>query len=306
MRISRHLLFALSSAWQSFWRHVPVTGAGVLSITLILILAGTSLILGHAFSQVLDGYKQRVSVISVSVADQTPLLTVEDFEDQLRLRPEVASVRFVSKEEELRRFSEDPRNQQLIEQIQGNPVPAKLEVRVHRLGDVKTIDTLARQWRGADRTDPTDYQGDFITNMLRPPSWWPIGGLGMLAVLTVASIVIVLNTIRTAVYRRRQEIEVMKLVGATEWFVRGPFVLEGVLTGLIASALALGLLMLAYRPFVERFQTELFFVPLTYDPKFVSILGPDLLVAGVLLGAMGSYIGVRRFGRICRAKVASL
>jgi cell division transport system permease protein len=120
----------------------------------------------------------------------------------------------------------------------------------------------------------------------------------MLTVLTIASIVIVMNTIRTAVYHRRQEIEVMKLVGATEWFVRGPFVLEGVLTGLIAASLALGLLMLAYRPFVERFQSELFFVPLTYDPKFVSILGPDLLLAGVLLGAMGSYIGVRRFVRI--------
>jgi cell division transport system permease protein len=298
MRISRHLLFALSSAWQSFWRHVPVTGAGVLSITLILILAGTSLLLGHAFGQVLDGYKQRVSVISISIADQTPLLTVEDFEDQLRQRPEVASVRFVSKEEELRRFSEDPRNQQLIEQIQGNPVPAKIEVRVSRLGDVKKVDTLARQWRGADRTDPTDYQGDFITNMLRLSSWLTIAGLGMLTVLTIASIVIVMNTIRTAVYHRRQEIEVMKLVGATEWFVRGPFVLEGVLTGLIAASLALGLLMLAYRPFVERFQSELFFVPLTYDPKFVSILGPDLLLAGVLLGAMGSYIGVRRFVRI--------
>ncbi len=90
----------------------------------------------------------------------------------------------------------------------------------------------------------------------------------------------------------------MKLVGATEWFVRGPFVLEGVLTGLIAAALALGLLMLAYRPFVERFQTELFFVPLTYDPRFVGVLGPNLLLAGVLLGAMGSYIGVRRFVRI--------
>jgi cell division transport system permease protein len=120
----------------------------------------------------------------------------------------------------------------------------------------------------------------------------------MLVVLTVASIVIVMNTIRTAVYHRRREIEVMKLVGATEWFVRGPFVLEGVLTGLIAASLALGLLMLAYRPFVERFQSELFFVPLTYDPTFVGVLGPDLLAAGVLLGAMGSYIGVRRFVRI--------
>src|SRR5205807_1933294 len=219
-------------------------------------------------------------------------------EDQLRQRPEVVSVRFVSKDEELRRFSEDPRNQQLIEQIQGNPVPAKIEVRVSRLADVKTIDTVARQWRGADRTDPTDYQGDFITNMLRLSSWLDIAGLGMLAVLTVASIVIVMNTIRTAVYFRRQEIEVMKLVGATEWFVRGPFVLEGLMTGLLASALALGLLLLGYRPFVERFQAELFFVPLSYDPRFVNVLAQDLLAAGAMLGALGSYIGVRRFVRL--------
>src|SRR5437868_1667898 len=286
MRTWRHLLFALSSAWQSFWRHLPVTAAGVLSITLILVLAGTCLLLGHAFGQVLDGYKQRVSVISISVADQTPMLTVEDLEDQLRQRPEVLSVRFVSKEEELRRFSEDPRNQQLIEQIQGNPVPAKIEVRVSRLGDVKKVDTLARQWRGADRTDPTDYQGDFITNMLRLSSWLTIAGLGMLTVLTVASIVIVMNTIRTAVYHRRQEIEVMKLVGATEWFVRGPFVVEGVMTGLVAAGLALGVLLGAYRPFVHRFQAELFFVPLSYDPGYVAELARNLLLGGALLGAL--------------------
>jgi cell division transport system permease protein len=289
MRLSRHLLFAVSSAWQSFWRHAPVSMAGVLSITLILVLAGTSLLLGHALGQVLDSYKQRVSVISISVADQTPLSAVEDFEDQLRTRPEVVSVRFVTKEEELRRFSEDPRNQQLIEQIEGNP---------RRLSDVRTIDSLARQWRGADRTDPTDYQGDFITNMLRLSSWLTIGGLGMLAVLTVASVVIVMNTIRTAVYHRRQEIELMKLVGATEWFVRWPFLLEGLMTGLIAAALALGLLTLSYRPFVERFESELFFVPLSYDPRFVAVLGQDLLGAGALLGVLGSYIGVRRFVRL--------
>ena len=298
MRTFRHLRFALSSAWQSFFRNATVTFAAVASIGLVLVLAGVNLVIGHGLSQVLDGYRQKVSVLTISVADGTPLSAVDAFEASLRDRPDVSSVSFQTKAQVLQQLSSDPRNQQLLLQIQGNPVPAKIEVRVSRLADVKTIDTVARQWRGADRTDPTDYQGDFITNMLRLSSWLTIAGLGMLTVLTVASIVIVMNTIRTAVYHRRQEIEVMKLVGATEWFVRGPFVLEGVLTGLIAASLALGLLMLAYRPFVERFQSELFFVPLTYDPKFVSILGPDLLLAGVLLGAMGSYIGVRRFVRI--------
>jgi cell division transport system permease protein len=298
MRLWRHLPFALSSAWQNFWRNAAVSMAAVMSITLILMLAGTSLLLGHALSQVLDSYRQRVSLLSISVADSTPLSAVYDFEDQLRARRDVVEVRFISKDEELRRFSDDPRNQQLIEQIEGNPVPAKIEVQAAHLGDVRAIDAAARAWHGADRSDPTDYQGDFITNMLRLSTWLDIAGLGMLAVLTVASIVIVMNTIRTAVYFRRQEIEVMKLVGATEWFVRGPFVLEGVMTGLLASALALGLLLLGYRPFVERFQAELFFVPLSYDPRFVNVLAQDLLAAGALLGALGSYIGVRRFVRL--------
>lgn len=298
MKVVRQLLFACSSAWQNFWRNLAVSVAAVVSIALILMLVGTGLLLGHAFGQVLDSYRHQVSVVTISVADRTPLAAVYDFEAQLQARPEVVGVRFVTKDEELRSFASDPRNRQLIEQIEGNPVPAKIEVRVAHLDDVKGIDALARQWRGADRTDPTDYKGDVVTNMLRLSTWLTVGGLIMLAVLTVASGVIVMNTIRTAVYHRRDEIELMKLVGATEWFVRGPFVVEGLMTGVIAASLALGLLLAAYHPFVDRFRAELFFLPLSYDPRFVSVLAQELLVAGAALGAVGSYVGVRRFVRL--------
>jgi cell division transport system permease protein len=298
MRLWRHLLFALSSAWQSFWRNATVSTAAVVSIALILVMAGVNLLLGHALGQVLDAYRTRVSVISISVADQTPLATVYAFEDQLRSDPRVTDVRFVTKEEELARFSSDPRNAQLIQQLEGNPVPAKLEVRVARLADVAAIDAMARQWRGADRTDPTDYQGDFVNRMLQLSAWLTAAGVAVMGILLVVSVVIVMNTIRTAVYHRRQEIEVMKLVGATEWFVRGPFVIEGIMTGLIAASLALALLLLGYRPLVERFQSALFFVPLSYDPAYVAQLGHDILAGGAVLGALGSYIGVRRFVRL--------
>jgi len=298
MKLCRHLLFALISAWQNFWRNLGVSVGAVVSIALILVLAGTSLLLGHALGQVLDTYRQRVSVLTISVADGTPLSSVYDFQGQLEARPDVVEVHFLTKEEELSRFAADPRNRQLIEQVEGNPIPAKIEVSVAHLDDVRQIDALARQWRGADRTDPTDYQGDFIANMLRLSMWITIGGLGMLAILTVASIVIVMNTIRTAAYHRRREIEVMKLVGASEWFVRGPFVVEGVMTGVIAASLALGLLLAAYRPLVDRLQTELFFLPLSYDPRFVDVLAKDLLIGGAALGALGSYVGVRRFVRL--------
>jgi cell division transport system permease protein len=294
----RNLKFALNSAWQSFWRNLAVSLAAVLSITLILILAGVNLLVGHAFSQVLDGLREKVSVISINVADDTPLQNVYDFQQQLASDPRVVSVRFVTKQEALAQFKSDPQNGVLAEQIQGNPLDAKLDVKVARLDDVAAIDLMARQWPGVDPTDPTNYQGDFVTRMLQLSSWLNLAGVALLIMLLIVSVVIVMNTIRTAVYHRRKEIEVMKLVGATEWFVRGPFVLEGVMTGLIAAANALSLLVITYQPAVDRFHSDIGFIPLTYDPAFVSSLARDLLVGGALLGAVGSYIGVRRYVRI--------
>jgi cell division transport system permease protein len=296
--IYRNLKFALNSAWQSFWRNLAVSMAAVVSITLILILAGVNLLVGHAFSQVLDSFRAKVSEISINVADDTPLQTVYDFQQQLSLDPRVTNVKFVTKEEALTQFKADPSNVVLAQQIDGNPLDAKLEVRVTNLSDVAAIDTLARRWPGVDPTDPTNYQGDFVNRMLGLSQWLGLAGVGLLAILVVVSIVIVMNTIRTAVYHRRKEIEVMKLVGATEWFVRGPFVLEGVMTGLIAAAFALALLVIAYQPAVDRFRSDIAFIPLSYDPAFVASLARDLLLGGALLGALGSYIGVRRYVKL--------
>jgi cell division transport system permease protein len=298
MMMSRNLRFALNSAWQSFFRNLAVSLAAVLSITLILILGGVNLLVGHAFSQVLDGFRAKVSVISINVADDTPLQNVYDFQQQLTADPRVSGVHFITKDEALANFKRDPNNYVLAQQIDGNPLDARLEVSVTKLTDVAAIDTVGRQWSGVDPTNPTNYQGDFVNRMLVLSQWLGLAGVGLLAILVIVSIVIVMNTIRTAVYHRRKEIEVMKLVGATEWFVRGPFVIEGIMTGLIAAAIALSLLVVSYQPAVERFQSDLVFIPLTYDPGFVSSLARDLLLGGAMLGALGSYIGVRRYVRI--------
>src|SRR5438309_8634613 len=263
----RNLKFAFNSAWQSFWRNLAVSLAAVLSITLILILAGVNLLVGHAFSQVLDGFRDKVSEISVNVSDDTPLTNVYDFHQQLAADPRVASVKFVTKDEALAQFKADPQNGVLAQQIEGNPLDAKLDVQVKNLSDVVAIDAKARQWSGVDPTDPTNYQGDFVNRMLDLSEWMALAGVGLLIVLCVVSVVIVMNTIRTAVYHRRKEIEVMKLVGATEWFVRGPFVIEGIMTGVIAASIALPLLVIAYPPAVDRFKSALGLSPLRDNPR---------------------------------------
>src|SRR3984893_10161240 len=110
MMMFRNLRFALNSAWQSFWRNLAVSMAAVLSITLILILAGVNLLVGHALSQVLDGFREKVSVISINVGDGTPLSTVYAYQQQLSTDPRVASVRFITKEQPLPHFQADPHN----------------------------------------------------------------------------------------------------------------------------------------------------------------------------------------------------
>src|SRR5258708_16946560 len=120
------------------------------------------------------------------------------------------------------------------------------------------------------------------------------GGILLLA-LTGVAIFIIMMAIRTAVDVRRQEIEVMKLVGATDWFVRGPFLLEGMLAGIIASLASVVLIAVGYQPFVEKVRSAVPFLPVSYDAAFLGELCLILALVGVALGAFGSWLGVRRF-----------
>jgi cell division transport system permease protein len=122
-----------------------------------------------------------------------------------------------------------------------------------------------------------------------------IVGAAVLIGLTAVSVFIIMMSIRTAVFVRRKEIEVMKLVGATDWFVRGPFLLEGMMAGGLAALASIALVAGGYRPFVDKFRASLPIIPLSYDAHFIGELSLVLALAGLVLGAFGSYLGVRRF-----------
>ena len=119
-----------------------------------------------------------------------------------------------------------------------------------------------------------------------------VGGV-LSGMLLVVSLVIIMNTIRTAVYARRTEIEIMKLVGATDWFVRWPFILEGVLGGVFAAVLSSLIVGFAYKIAVGATTGELFAIP--FDGLFTIVVVAGLFVGGAIIGAIGSYLGVRRF-----------
>jgi cell division transport system permease protein len=141
----------------------------------------------------------------------------------------------------------------------------------------------------------TDYNPDVI-NKLNNMIWAiSVVALVVVVVLFFISLVIIMNTIRTAVYVRRREIEIMKLVGATDWFVRWPFLLEGMLGGILAAVLAGVLVAVGYNVAVSTLHLKLLFFPLHYDGAYLAVVLLGTAGAGILLGALGSYLGVRRF-----------
>jgi cell division transport system permease protein len=180
--------------------------------------------------------------------------------------------------------------------LSNNPLPASLNLDLKRLADLPAIDTMVRQDAVVEHGDnATDYDPNVISKLQTLIRVLQVIAVVFALGLGLISLVIIMITVRTAVYVRRREIEIMKLVGATDWFVRSPFILEGVFGGVVAAVLAGGVIAALYKPAVANLKSSLFIFPLSYDGSYLGAVIAYLLLAGIALGAFGSYLGVRRF-----------
>ena len=289
--------FAPQAALQNFWRNKGLSFFAVSVMTVVQLMIGVSLVLGHSFNQAVDNLKSKASTISIFIADTTPLINVENMELRLKTDPRVKTVVYVSKNDALSRYKNDPSiPPDMINNLEGqNPLPASLDVDVKDIKDLPAIADLVRDSPLLDKQGPTNYRAEIIDRVILFSRFVAGGGAVVLTGLVAIAVFIIMMSIRTAVFVRRKEIEVMKLVGATDWFVRGPFLLEGMLAGLIASAISIIVVAGGYQPFVDKVRGAVPFLPLAYDSAFVGVLVLILFLIGVGLGALGSYLGVRRF-----------
>jgi cell division transport system permease protein len=296
-RVGASLWFALHSAGQNFRRNLGVSLAGVFTMGLILFLVGGALLFTHSVNDVLQRQQANASHLRIYLSDSASLASIADFQSRLQHDPRVLSVSFENKDQAAREASQNPDIQSALTALSatggGNPLPASLNLDVKRLTDLAALDDMAKATPIADKTTATDYNKDVIgkLNTVIAVIQW-VGGV-IAAILLVISLVIIMNTIRTAVYARRTEIEIMKLVGATDWFVRWPFILEGMIGGLLAAVFSGGVVYAGYRLFVHSAQHSLFSIP--FDATFTIVLLVMLVVGGIAVGALGSFIGVRRF-----------
>ena len=287
------LLFSISRAWQGFWRNAAMSLAATATMTLMLLLLSGFWIIQAGFLASLTYVEDKVGVVAdlhdnIKDADRLNLMA------RLDAMPEVRSVEYVSKDEALQRYRQERAAQgqdDLTSYLPTNPLPASLEVKLRKPEDYRTVagflevePTVAKVQNIEDTTDRLVS----ITTFLRT--------FGVLLLAVIGSIVlfIVINTIRLAVLGRAEEIEVMRLVGASDAFIRWPFVFEGALVGLLGAAISLGVLVGAAEP-LSHFMTGFFQIL----PINVGSISRDvtLLVvgAGTGLGVVGAWVSVRTY-----------
>jgi cell division transport system permease protein len=293
--VLRFLAFSIRRAWQGFWRNAAMSLAATLTMTLMLLMLAGLVIGLSGMDAGLRFVEQKVEV-QAFIADGAAPASINALVARVQALPEVAQVTYLDKQQALAQWQAQLRQQgkpDYSSETGTNPIPASIEVKLkdpHVYGTV--IQTLQ-----ADQgvvTDVLETQ-HVVDALLTITGFLRTAGVVVLALVGLTVLFIVINTIRLAVVARAEEIDIMRLVGASDAFIRWPFIFEGILVGLLGAALTLGILALAAQPIGQGVATLVGQVPIQFDQD----LGRQLVLvvggAGFALGAVGAFISVRTY-----------
>jgi cell division transport system permease protein len=283
----------LAEAWRSLTASLSTTLAATMTVLIGMFLVGLLIALGTWAMSWSDDAKGKL-LVKVFIKDEASAQQINTVRAQLESDPRVRRVSFVSKEEALERM--EKRYPELTENLPGNPLPRSFEVRPTKGEHVEAISqSLEPLPPGVEKVSYGRKTANRVLQVARV--FTALSILGIIVLLGAATILIG-NTIRLSIFARRREIEVMKLVGASNWFVRGPFVLEGMMAAL-AGTLAAVLLLLLGKELVlpailsSRSGEESNVQAIAFVWNAAILIG-----VGLLLGAAGSAITLRRFLRV--------
>ncbi|MET0773086.1 MAG: permease-like cell division protein FtsX [Candidatus Limnocylindrales bacterium] len=293
-----HLVgFSFRQGLEGLWRNRVMSLAATVTMVMMLVLLASLVI-------VLSGLQAGVAFVESKVEIRAELAEgvvqerVDTLTAQLQVLPEVASVTYVSKDEALAEFQQEraDRGDPPITGYTSNPFPARLSIRLVDPRQAAQVMGLLDAVKGSVVSRVLDDQGT-IDRLVSVTATLRTIGVAVLLLVGFAVLLIVVNTIRMALMSRAQEIEIMRLVGASDQFVRWPFVVEGLLVGLAGAVVTLLLLLLASGPISEVARAIVGQVPVGWGGSLMLQVVTLVLVAGLGLGGVGAWISVRAYLR---------
>ncbi len=290
------LVFSLQRAAEGLWRNRVMTLAATVTMILMLVLLASLVIVLSGVQAGLDFVESKVE-IRAELQEGVPQERVDALRDHVAALPEVEGVTYVSKEDALAQFRARLADGQedLTEVVGSNPLPAQLVVKLRDprvFGAVR--DTLQEPSGVVIRVVEQQSNVDrlvSITGLLHTV------GIIIIALVGLIVLLVVVNSIRMALMSRSDEIEIMRLVGASDAFVRWPFIFEGLLVGLLGALVTLGLLSLAAAPISQLATTIAGQVPVGFGDRLSSQVAAVVMTAGLGLGGFGAWLSVRAYLR---------
>ena len=287
------LFFSVRRAWQGFWRNAVMSLAATATMVLMLLLLAGFWIIQTGLLAGLQFTEQKVEVVAYLQPNVTDS-QVTGLQSELAAMPIVASIDYVSRDEALVRFRASMEAQgrsDLTQYLDSNPLYASLEV---KLKDPSKVRDVGEALRGSPLVRNVINIEDLVDRVLTVTNILRTAGTVLLVVVGIIVLFIIVNAIRLAVVARAEEIEIMRLVGASDAFIRWPFVFEGAFVGFLGAALTLAILAGIAEP-LNGFMVEFFRVL----PIQIGSMSRDLITlvmgAGVGLGILGSWVSVRTY-----------
>lgn len=284
--------YLCAEAVDSIRKNGVMSLASVSTVALSLFILSVFMVVAMNLRHMSTTLESQIQVVAYlhAGADQTAR---EDLMDEVSRLPGVAEVRFVGKDEALDRLKRQFGDQaDLLEAVEANnPLRDSLEARVP---DPAQVDSVAAYLKDNQGVEKVVYQRETVRRLHNLTSALRALGLFLAALLAAGTLFIISNTIRLSVFARRREIGIMKLVGATDGFIRWPFLVEGAILGLLGAAVAAMGLNLGYGWLTGQVTDLLPFIPLVPRQPFMTDVTRGLLALGALVGAGGSVLSVRR------------
>jgi len=251
-----------------------------------------------------DAQKAKVDV-DVYISDNASIAQVNALKgrlDVLKTDGTIAGFTYVSKDDALRLMRERLRDPSVLDQLPSNPLPAKFNVQPAEAENANAVVAAIKDDPALDPTEGIVYPQTTADRLLTAAKFVQWAGFALIGILLIAAILLIGNTIRLSIFARRREVEVMRLVGATNWFIRWPFMIEGVICGLVGAVVAVAMLWGIKVGVVDAWASSAD-TALTKSGSAATTIGFPLLTlvlvgAGAFLGAVGSGITLRRFLRI--------
>ena len=285
--------YLVGEAFTSLRRNMLVVSAAILAVFVSLALAFGAVVFNELV-RVNTLQWQEGNHLIIWLKDDGGQSAHFDLLAQIQGYEEVDVATYFDKGQAYQEFTELFANQPaLLEEVDPSVLPASIRI---ELTDIEFYQAVQFRLVGEPAVKKITAQADAIENLLSVTRVLSSIGLGLVVLLGAAAVVLIANTIRMAIYARREEVEIMKLVGAGNWFIRIPFMLEGVMEGLVGAALAVGAVVLGHRVLAQT--PSDFLINLQVGGDFLVRWGFLIFVFGGVAGFVGSTLGLRRFLRV--------